>query len=297
MKTIICAFIVAFSVMSCNSVLKDIDLKLEPIIAVSAFISPQDTLLTVSVDQTLPLGKFKNQNLVDEYVRKCNVQIKSQSEEIQLTFDEERNLFTALPIKFRIEPNSTYQLIVKGPDGKSAKGSCIVPQLPPDLIVEIDSSISITGNSYFAKYQWQDDTANKNFYRIGGIVNITTMEGTARSISKVELGFGDKSGLNTLIADANKNGLIMKGPVGDFQKLNKLGQQLTRSLLTPTTLDAFLLSVDENYFKFHQVILANNASSALSEPFETFSNIEGGLGVFGAYNQRKVNVIVRNKFL
>ena len=45
-----------------------------------------------------------------------------------------------------------------------------------------------------------------------------------------------------------------------------------------------LLVVDDHYYNYHQSLLTNSVDNPFAEPAPIYSNFEGGLGVFAAYN-------------
>jgi hypothetical protein len=49
-----------------------------------------------------------------------------------------------------------------------------------------------------------------------------------------------------------------------------------------------LLNVDEHYYRYHTTLRLYSGDDPFSEPAPIYSNIVGGLGVFGAYNKTTV---------
>jgi len=49
-----------------------------------------------------------------------------------------------------------------------------------------------------------------------------------------------------------------------------------------------LLNVDVHYYKYHKSLSSNNEDNPFAEPTLIYTNINGGLGVFAAYNKTMV---------
>ncbi|MBD0254725.1 MAG: DUF4249 family protein, partial [Cytophagales bacterium] len=56
------------------------------------------------------------------------------------------------------------------------------------------------------------------------------------------------------------------------------------------TLYAYLLHTDRAYFEYHRTLRANADSNPFAEPVLLYSNVEGGLGVFAAFNRTTLEV-------
>jgi hypothetical protein len=98
---------------------------------------------------------------------------------------------------------------------------------------------------------------------------------------------------NFLYTDTNIDGItfnspvfnvsLYKGTINYIDKDDKLQIIPTDPILREVFFE--VLNMDENYYKFCKTIRDNeNSDNPFVEPALVFSNIEGGLGCFGAYN-------------
>jgi hypothetical protein len=60
-------------------------------------------------------------------------------------------------------------------------------------------------------------------------------------------------------------------------------------------LDGYLLNVDENYYRYHDGVARQDEvrDNPFAEPVPIPTNIQGGLGCFGAYNRSTLTLYLK----
>ena len=158
-----------FGILSCIILLaceRDVTLDetfTENKLVVQAFISPQDTVITVRVSGTNPaVGTVSSTN---KWIANANVSISDGKNTLILPHDK----FGYYKIKvgnFKIEQQKEYFLKVNTPDGRAAEASCVVPvtTLKPAMLLSSISAVNGQTNQVVVK--WQDEANKKNYYGV-----------------------------------------------------------------------------------------------------------------------------------
>jgi hypothetical protein len=255
-------------------------------LVVTSFISPQDTMLWVSVIESVPaIGKI---NLSSEDIRNATVSISDGERSINLLYDIQARTYTADAETLPIIPGKTYFLEVTDTKGRKAEASCTVPvTAEPALEIAIDSANGRYGDymEYFMLMKWQDTPGEINYYRIFAEIS-TNQEGGTQYTWPVSFE-SDGSGYSNirLYSDNRLDGAKFSSPKGIlFHRSNS--SQFPR-FPAITTLYSYLLSTDEHYYHYHQSLMNNYNvdGNPFAEPVLLYSNVNGGLGVFAAYNR------------
>lgn len=192
MKNILIISIITCLFTSCKSLVTDIDIPYEDRLVVQCFISPQDTLLEVSVTKTAPVigtivdGAERYPNILNANVvlsdGQKSVTIPYKTLQLPSSYNADGEyIFTAraryyLSAKeLPIVAGKTYTLKVSAPGFESVEGSCLIPT---KVVAEKDISstqTSITGNigrGQTGTYpsigvRFKDISGEENFYSIG----------------------------------------------------------------------------------------------------------------------------------
>ncbi|WP_161597156.1 DUF4249 domain-containing protein [Dyadobacter flavalbus] len=288
----------------CESLVNDLDQdklpKTESRLAVECYISPQSPRLEAVITQSQPL--FGPATYNPEFVKNAQVFLSDGQNRVQLMFQDSAFNYMADTTAFRIVAGKTYTLTVD--DGKRfVKATCTVPVKSPVIkSFTVEKIYSGFGTDSLAsiKLSWEDIKGESNYYDIRGysVLEQTTLRFDNetndavpfRSINKLQLYFGEKNIYN----DINLDGItfnipeskIYLQPNTEFTYQDKDGVKksfYTNPKISEVRLE--VLHIDENYYKFYRS-LANTdfQDNPFVEPTLIYSNIEGGLGCFGAFN-------------
>ena len=287
-----------FLLLACDSLRQEVEprgILAEPEkLVVACFISPQDTLLTAKVTRSSPL--LGTSNSTTEEITNAIVTLSDGNRTVTLVRRTTNGVGPAYLIKaseLPIAAGKTYSLRVDLPDGRSVSSRCTVPGPVSLDAVTIDSSnVFEDGQSYyeyFARLQWRDPASSPNFYRVAGNNESDytySLSQPARDTT-VRYWLDWRFDTNTNLTDQGRDGQLMQSarvPL-TFVYFRDSGQlRITRPR---GQLNAYLLNVDENYYRYHDAVerQTQNSDNSFAEPVLIPTNIQGGLGCFGAFNR------------
>ena len=284
---------VALFFCSCE---KDANIKLPDIksqLVVTSFISPEDTLIIVNVTETKPLYKPYYTNYYNYYNNNTNlnsatVSISDGTNSVILPYNNYcYNINSSL---FPILAGHTYFLSVSTPDGRTIKAQTTVPSVgtPVSITSHYESTDNGLGTPTDVTYtklqvQFNDPSGIKNYYRtvVGAFIVDpylipldTTMLYSAYT-SKLEYQFD---------TDDEQDG-----------KTITLNKGADKAFSTDSTLKFFevtLLNCDYSYYAYHKSVInaLGGQENPFAEPSIMYTNIDGGLGAFGAYISTKTRI-------
>ena len=293
---------ILFLLMACDSLRREVAPKgiiAEPEkLVVACFISPQDTLLTAKVTRSSPLlGTSKSGS---EEITNAVVTLSDGSRTVTLPRKTADGVGTAYLLKaseLPITVGKTYSLRVELPDGRSVSSSCTVPGPVSLDDVPLDSTaVAENGRyhyEYYARLQWRDPAGRSNFYRFTGnnestyTYTLSQTPGLPARDTTVRYWLDWIGNTNTTMTDQGRDGQLMQSarlPLTFVYFWVNGQQQMTRP---KGQLNAYLLNVDENYYRYHDAVerQLQNSDNSFAEPVLIPSNIQGGLGCFGAFNR------------
>ncbi|MCF2446963.1 DUF4249 domain-containing protein [Dyadobacter sp. CY345] len=295
----------------CETLVNDLDEdklpKIESKLAVECYISPQSEEIMVRVTASQPL--FGSSTYESVNIKNAKVILSGPGAEIQIPYNDSTQTYMIAADKFKIEAGQQYSLLVD--DGKRiVKSSCTVPA--NKVTIKNYSIDTIVGHSYRedtsarVKISWDDIKGETNYYSIRGysLTNVTYpgyipetgVSGPVRSNNKAFLNI-DR---NYLVNDVNLDGITFNAPVFyiqlpskySFSYVNEDGK-LDTAYSDPVFKEVYfeVLNLDVNYYKFHKSVDASwNNDNPFVEPTLVYTNIEGGLGCFGAYNVGSISI-------
>lgn len=248
-------------------------------LAVHSYISPQAENIVVWVGLTKPI--FGANTGSTPYIDYATVKISDGVTMADVPYNAMYNNYRLDTNTFKIVPGKTYTLYVSTPDGKNAKASCTVPQPhSTGLTVDYDTAVTRTANSLDyqlnVRVKWQDRPGEINYYHAFTEAKIVQHPDTSMwSYSQLS---------DDLVSDKNNDGKLLSGTYGQHTSswFNQSGLTFFEQ---PEGIKYHLLHVDENYYKYHVSAQNNNSDDPFSEPVTMHTNIENGLGCFGAYSQ------------
>ncbi len=264
----------------------------EPKLVVYSFISPQDTLIKVYVYRSRPYVKPAGQ--VMPVNGNASVRMGREGNEFsQLRYDENLEAFTISAGDFLVEGGFDYHLKVETPLGESVTATCHVPAMGDiRLVMQPHRFKQDRYGDQILEVEWEIETpagSKERYYRSGSYIFscASFVQEDTRYCDKYEVWldrgkefFADKDGATHYFRGSywgyvNLDGAIGEGDYGYVQQTDSVF--------------VYLLETDRNYHHFHlsaDRYFYHDDGFPFSEPVHIYSNIEGGLGVFGGYNRR-----------
>ncbi len=267
----------------------------EPELVVHSYISPQDTLLVVTVSLSNSAGgKLPSQSQVSG-LAKASVMLSEGGRSVVLTYDSLRRIYRADPRQFPIKAGQTYQLTLTTPDGKRVTATTLIPDQVPIGIIEFDSVPAQNSNiqNYSVRFSWQDPANQSNYYHITGDIEYGTVgrvytsgdtytEVPYQAVSSIYFSYDDSS---PYLSDEKYKGRVMTSSAGRlFFNYYVNGKP---AINPPVNANVYLLNVLKAYYRYHESIRQQTANrdDPFAEPTLIQGNIQGGFGCFGGYNR------------
>jgi hypothetical protein len=297
-RVIICFVLpltLTISLTGCYKEVDDLQLLQGPKLVVYSVISPQDTVLTVRITQSTPLFESAQ---TGGAVTNASVRLSDGITSVELAH-RTKGIYTVTASRLAILPDRTYFLTVTTPEGLRAEATCKVPKRANDAITQVQldpiQEELITG--FFLSVEWQDAPGEGDHYRI--FAKSPTLLRYTRQ------GPDQPDQIDTLhprpihfqqgeiyTQDAGKDGQKYRVAQGSFiagSSINSKGQYIQ---LFERKFRLVLLTTDRAYYQYHQSLQRYEAANSdgnpddpFAEPTLVFSNVEGGLGVFAAYQK------------
>jgi hypothetical protein len=262
-------------------------------LVVHCFISPQDDYLTASVTRSVPI--LGAGNPADTLVKDAAVTLSDGVRSVLLPYDRDqkaytRSVWTAREGDLEIKPGTSYRLQVTTPRGETATATCTVPtELNLPITVSPDSAWDAFTQQYYHRMRvsWPDPPGQVNYYRVAGWKE----EVTSVSADGRPTGIGHSPAhweAEETISDQGQDGLRLVSPRAQWR-----GSGFQSPLRT--SLNAHLLHTDPHYYHYYRSVRRAKQSQAnpFAEPVLVYSNVTGGLGVFGAFTRTTTSVRIR----
>ncbi|MBO0931401.1 DUF4249 domain-containing protein [Fibrella aquatilis] len=297
----------AVSMFGCGSLVQDVNPDNIPTgtakLVVHSYISPQDTVLAVSVE--LPKAVIGQRPVYNGYQYRrpfalATVDLADGARTVRLVYSAKDELYRAPISSLPIVAGRTYTLTVSTPyDYPSIKASCTVPVPVAPSSIQLDSiyenQYGQNQMRYISRLRWQDPAGQANYYKVVGqafrtqkqpIYNAKPPRDTV--ITNTETIYFQNS---SLFSDKGIDGEQFISPKADYANYNGSSNSGLVQLRVVMTLN----SVDENYYRYHDAIDRQQTANdnPFAEPVLLPSNIQNGLGCFGAFNQASLTVKVR----
>lgn len=273
-KTILYLLIaMSFTLLSsCEEMISDVDVEPVPAkLVVTGFIAPDLPFITIQVLKTQPLYTeyAYNQSLS---VPDAKVSIMDNNETHNLIYNEDLKNYRLASTVFPIVAGKTYRIIVNAPGGFLASATCTVPtEIPPPItVVSVDDLV--------ANFNFKDIDTPGHFYRLSA----TSLAITDTSFAYAE-GYFDRG--NPVVSDVNRDGDVFTFRT---EPMYIWEAQATHIQLT-------IAVTDEHYYKYHKELLSYESDNPFAEPMPIYSNMNGALGIFGAYIQRELLVEIEQE--
>ncbi|MBO0952726.1 DUF4249 domain-containing protein [Fibrella forsythiae] len=313
MKTISYSTLVVtlLTLLGCGSLVQEVDPgnlpTATPKMVVHCFISPQDTLLAVYVQAPRAVlgtkftdngGFYLTYSLQGSVVTLSDgtrtVQLPGVGGTIPLYYGIDTR-------QFPIVAGRTYTLTVSNAYFPTVTAQCTVPKAVKPTEIRADSlsgrANGLPGTTYYGRLVWQDAAGEANYYQVSGNLiktvtrpiyttpNVPTRDTTLTNMYPLSF-----NGVN-LITDQNVDGQRLISARGEAREFNYNSLERTIGLVFTMTLS----NIDENYYRYRETVdrQGDADENPFAEPVLVPSNIQGGYGCFGAYNQSTLTVKVK----
>ena len=269
-------------------------------LVVGCFISPQDSVVRVSLTESNPLYDTLKQSSI---LINARIVLYNKSDSLVIS-DTLSGYYMASKSHFLIAGGETYKLVVKTVDGRTVSATCTVPEQPvPITAIVIDSGFVRTvtvGNDpvdstieRYASIQWKDPIG-ANYYRVLGQLNQSeNIHETDKNVIKTDftklLYFNEENSRTMILNDKNQENGKMQSADGIYWTGNYRGEVVRQEIVM------YLLNTDKTYYDYYQSI--NQYSKAdgnpFAEPINVIGNINGGYGCFAAFNRSSITFKIK----
>ncbi|MCX8492083.1 MAG: DUF4249 domain-containing protein [Cyclobacteriaceae bacterium] len=266
-------FLIGTIVISCSelSIEETANIPSSTAPTIIAFLCPQDTVHTVELSYTWPaIGASRQQEWV-ENVNRSIVTLSIDAKTVVLQPDKIQNhKFTISAKDFKVEEGKTYTLNVTTNDGQKAKATCVIPNYKVDFSnVETKLiSIDINQNKKYAVV-WTDIANEINYYSIQVFNKIISRTTVSAGFRESEFGILDKGYENGRLI--SKKSFIMAP------------RKSSPTSYTETEIE--ILNTDIHFYRYHQDLESIDTNNPFVEPFNLYSNVKGGFGIFAGYTR------------
>ncbi len=301
-KYIIILSVIIITMASCQKNATNVKLPPAKIqLVVQSYISPQDSLIKVYVTESTPVFGQKQQNNwgIINSLPDAKVEITHNSVVYTLLYDGNELAFTIDSSHLKIIAGEIYSIKVSR-GSETVTGNCTVP-FPPfsnlslakkiELKAELDPHTKDTLNIFYQLRTYFDDRQSLgDYYRVYISSNSQIWEylyNTQGNItdsvlsSRQNFAFFEKAE-QEYVTDVDINGQRI------FQNSTIYLSDKRTGNVVSTEITLGIMHADVNYYKYHTSAIGhlNNKGNPFAEPSLVFTNIQGGLGIFAAYNYR-----------
>ena len=263
---------------ACQSMISEVDIEGgQKKLIVHSYIYPGMDTVKVMLTSSSPLYSTTQlaQGPSSLEVKDAQVVIRNRNNEFPLIYDNFYKQYISTELE--INAGETYHLEIITPSGEKITASCTVPDEEPPAI-EV-STILVSPDFPYEKvinFSFRDLEGEGHFYRVTGVYKIQYgPEPQDFWWNTIYMQMGEE-----FVSDKNKDGQSF---------LYKTVQMITfeEEYYVPKL---FIALTDKHYYNYHRSIAKFEGEDPFSEPAPIYSNIEGGLGVFAAFNGSSIDV-------
>ncbi|MFC5412132.1 DUF4249 domain-containing protein [Larkinella bovis] len=270
----------------------------EPVrLIVACFISPQDTVLAAKVARSRPV--LDDETVTSLEIMNATVTLQTGSRSVVLRYHPRLRYYRVTPDQFPIRAGETYQLIVQTPDGRRVEAQTTVPAAVDLQQVRLDSEVVQENHEvrkrFFAQYLWTDRSGETDYYQTEGIFSYPCVGCSPPKTVRQPVAFVSSTGTRAFYTDQDNNGKPIVSGKGYLGGSVPVGQPFFPAVFQkPFVLTADLLHLNTDSYRYHEALARQQQADGnpFAEPVIIPSNIQGGLGCFGAYNRSTVTVTV-----
>jgi len=250
--------------------------QVNPELVVGCFFSPQDTILVLTLSRSNPVfGTDHNLlTLVNSLViPDASVILSDGTNSATLTYNFSHYQYELKASLFPIMSGKTYYLNVSTPKGENVSASCTVPlsNLSSFTVDFVDTA----SERKVINVKWNDIPSQTNYYRVFGQLVVQDGEEKDTSYNNMRSSVTNDAG-----RDGQEMSLEMQVRYDMTQTDN--GVKYTDVLIG---YDVYLLNIDAEYYNYQYSLDHYSGDDPFAEPSPLYTNINGGLGVFGAYQK------------
>ncbi len=296
-------FLSAFALASCGSLVQPVNPKIltasEAKLVVHSYISPQDTAIIVKIERSNPVVGIETAVGSSTYaIADAVVTMSNGTTNVTIPYIKTTNEFRISASKLPIVVGKTYSLQIKMSNGQLVEATCKVPEAVKIKEWKLDSlpangrnNNNKGGFDKGARLIWQDPAGTGNFYRVQGAYYLqyqTQISGQAATTNYYQSAFSMRESRKAteLFNDTKTDGSLFASGIGRFPNI-VLGSSGATNV--KVRIELILISCDEGYYNYHKSLENYSGNNPFSEPTLVSSNITGGLGCFGAYNQSRLS--------
>jgi len=272
MKKILFPFLLFIALVSCE---QEADIELPdtaPKLTVSCFISPEQDSVTAFITWSRPVFSTNND---DRPIDDLEVSITDGSSEAFFQYDFNIGQYVLSLAEYPLALGVEYTLRVKAPTGEEVVAQTIIPaELPLIESATLDSSSYINNfgeeiNEFIYKTTLLDNSSDFQYYRFIFYNEDFWLPGKLYTSIEGQSFSDDES--------------LVDGKIYVEQNITYYGYNgaVSNKRLA-------VLNCSESYYRYHKTLQNQNFGNPFAEPTIVFSNIEGGLGAFGAYRMVEV---------
>jgi hypothetical protein len=167
-----------------------------------------------------------------------------------------------------IQAGKKYTLFAKADGFPGITASCTVPTLLPSNLQLTYSALNRAEDSlYTVQLNWLDPLAEDNYYRVEASTTDSLVSGAVRTY--------DYLFPTHFYSDLLHPGEAIQSGTGSYASLPRFVGK--RWVL------AQLITCDVNYYRYHLSLESVAKGNPFQEPVSLYSNVDGGVGCFGAY--------------
>ena len=294
MKKTCCLCFLMLLIVSCQTVITDIEIPYSPKLVIQCSIAPNDSIVQVVVGNNEPIiGTVgENRYVVKNATVTLSDSLKSQS--VSTNYDQIQRQGLSVEGYFlktkslNLEAGKTYYLKVTAPNYPDTEAYCTIPKkslVEKDIKVTISNTVESNVAKKTLTIQFNDFPNEENYYS-------TLAYSTEEYLSKNANGTKEKILLinkfgQEWFSDYRQNGASIVSSKTIFNERKVADSKYS--------VDVYVANTDKNYYQFYYEIVEKQRKSGGSdnpflEPIPTFTNIKNGLGIFAGYNPTKVTV-------
>ena len=298
--------ILGITVWSCEKLVNDIVLPFEERLVLQSFISPQDTLIEISLTYNTPvIGVIQEGEDRYPVIPNAKVTLSNNAKTVQASYRELQyieNIELTHNDSVVSTYNKKYRYVVSAKDipiragqtytieatvgSKTVRASCTVPtkRVASNTVSTFFSTDYDRNNVEYpaVNIRFPDFSNEANYYAIG----VFYYE-SQRVIDPTGKAFNLRQLVNTrqeYMSDYGLENGIMTSQAFLLSVSNT--PEVVRRYV-----DIYVAVTDEPYYLFNTSVdkVRRSGRNPFSEPVLTYTNVENGLGVFAAYNQIKLS--------
>jgi hypothetical protein len=268
MKAIWILFFVSLVCFSCE---RDADIplpKTDPKLGLFCFLSPGQPIEAVLV-RVNPLFGSSGAG-TPTYILDAIVKITDGTDTSELKPQAGDNYYKQVIPNMAITAGRIYKIWAEAPGLPAVSASCTVPdQKAGSMSVNHYGSVQNGDSTFHLSMIWNDLPGRENFYRIFA-ENIDSLFGGGRTSDVYSF-------YTRYYTDFASDGQVLQSGIGTYDR-NPSGVE-SRWIL------ANLITCETHYYRYHLSIETNENGNPLLGPSSLYSNVNGGVGCFGAYLQ------------